>query len=211
MISLSLVWFVPYSLRSILAQTKPSLKKHVTENVMCFRNIYLEIEYFMKDYPVRANFFDASALAKVFTKEHGPQYVNEYFNKHSSTEFTTQFCLYETLNVLKSKWIHGGKLSKEEYLDSSFKLVAWYQAISKHVRDLDFTDPFVFNKTKDLADRYSLDLSDAFQILTVKEGEFSFFASDSKTLLVTADRKLADASLSEGIKTWYCMESEIPE
>jgi len=57
----------------------------------------------MSEFPVRANFFDASALAKVFSGEYGAKLVVEYFNKNSSTKFTTHFCLYETLNVLKSK------------------------------------------------------------------------------------------------------------
>jgi len=52
---------------------------------------------------------------------------------------------------------------------------------------------------------------DAFQLLTVKEGDFSHFINDSKTLLITADKNLASAAEKEGIKTWYCLNSEIPK
>jgi predicted nucleic acid-binding protein len=164
----------------------------------------------MNDYPVRANFFDASALTKIFSSEYGSDELTLYFNKHSPTKFTTPFCLYETLNILKSKWKYRNQLSKKAYLEASLRLTAWYRANTKHVKDLDFSDPFIFSKTKDIADKYDLDLSDAFQILTLKEGEYSFFIEDSVTLFVTADKGLAKAAKEEGIKAWYCMEGEAP-
>jgi predicted nucleic acid-binding protein len=165
----------------------------------------------MSEFPLRANFFDASALAKVFSGEYGAELVVEYFNKNSSTKFTTPFCLYETLNVLKSKWMHRKELSKSQYLEASFRLVAWYRVATEHVKDLELSDPVIFLKTRNLAELYSLDISDAFQLLTVKEGDFSFFINDSKTLLITADKNLASAAKQEGIKTWYCFNSEIPK
>jgi len=165
----------------------------------------------MNDYPARANFFDASALTKLFSSEYDSEELIEYFNNCSPTKFTTPFCLYETLNILKSKWKHRNSLSKEQYLEASLKLIAWYRGNTKQVRDLDFTDPLIFLKTKDLANKYDLDLSDAFQILTLKEGEYSFFINDSVTLFITADRDLAIAAAEEGIKSWYCMNGRAPK
>ncbi len=165
----------------------------------------------MSEFPVRANFFDASALAKIFTDEHGSEFVVEFFHNNSPTKFTTPFCFYETLNVLKSKWIHRKQLSKSQYLEASFRLVAWYRLNTKHVTDLELSDPVIFNKTRELAELYSLDISDAFQLLTVKKGDFSSFINDSKTLLITADKGLANAASKEGIKTWYCLNNEIPK
>lgn len=57
----------------------------------------------MSEFPVRANFVDASALTKVYSKEYRSEILIEYFNNQSPTKFTTQFCMYETLNVLKTK------------------------------------------------------------------------------------------------------------
>jgi hypothetical protein len=50
----------------------------------------------------RADFFDASALAKVYADEEYSEIVRRYFNNRS-TKYTTPFCFYETLTVLKSK------------------------------------------------------------------------------------------------------------
>jgi predicted nucleic acid-binding protein len=61
----------------------------------------------------RADFFDASALAKVFTDEPGSNIVREYWNSRA-TKYTTPFCFYEAMNVLKGKWKHKGKLSASQ-------------------------------------------------------------------------------------------------
>lgn len=165
----------------------------------------------MTEYPVRANFFDASALAKVFSQEYDSRQLAEYFHNHAATKFTTPFCLYETPNILKSKWMYRGELNKSEYLEASFKLIAWYGAATRHVRDLELSDPHILRKTREIAEKYTLDLSDSVQLLTVKEGEYSFFVDDSETLLVTADKHLAEAAKEEGLKTWYCMGDGIPK
>jgi hypothetical protein len=47
-----------------------------------------------------------------------------------------------------------------------------------------------------------LDLSDAFQIMSVKRGYFSSLTNDSATVLVTADNSLAQAARSEGLRVW---------
>jgi predicted nucleic acid-binding protein len=61
-----------------------------------------------------------------------------------------------------------------------------------------------------LSDRYSVDLSDAFQILSVKKGYFSPLSGDSKTILVTADKTLAKIARAEGIKAWYFLTEPKP-
>jgi predicted nucleic acid-binding protein len=48
-----------------------------------------------------------------------------------------------------------------------------------------------------LARKYTIDLSDAFQILSVKEG---FYSPLIGVILVTADQRLAAAARSESIK-----------
>jgi predicted nucleic acid-binding protein len=63
---------------------------------------------------------------------------------------------------------------------------------------------------QEISDKYSLDLSDAFQILSVKEGYFSALIDESSTILVTADEALAKAARSEGIRSWYFLEEPEP-
>jgi len=158
----------------------------------------------------RADFFDASALAKVYTQEPCSDVARQYFNSRS-TKYTTPFCYYETMNVLKGKWKHKGQLSLEEYLDAAFQLTAWYGTSSSKVKDLDFTEPTTFFEAKAIAQQGQLDLSDAFQILSVKKGYFSVLVNDSTTVLVTADGELANAARTEGLRVWNLMTEPAPQ
>jgi len=158
----------------------------------------------------RADFFDASALARVFTDEPGSEVVRTYWHARA-TKYTTPFCFYEAMNVLKSKWKHKGQLSIDQYLEAAFKLTAWYGASSAQVRDLDFADPLTFAETKAIAERGALDLSDAFQIMSVKRGYFAVLVNDSATVLVTADNGLAVAARLEGIRAWNLLLEPPPQ
>lgn len=164
----------------------------------------------MANPPPRANCFDASALVKIYVNEPGSAVIREYFFARSPTKYTTPFCFYEALTVLKVKWMYRSELSRAQYLDASFRLMAWYQASTKHTRDVNFHDPSTFLRVRALAEKHSIDLSDAFQILSVKEGFFSVLVNDSQTILVTADEALAMAARAEGVKSWYCLGEPEP-
>jgi predicted nucleic acid-binding protein len=157
----------------------------------------------------RVDFFDASALAKVYCDEPCSDIVREYFYSRAS-KYTTPFCFYEALNVLKGKWKYKNILTLEQYVSAAFQLTAWYGASSARVEDLDFTDPLTFSRAKDIATRYQLDLSDAFQIMSVKAGYFSVLVNESATTLVTADDDLAKAARAEGLKVWNVILEPAP-
>lgn len=160
--------------------------------------------------PVRANCFDASALVKVWVDEpdYGP--ARHYFNTQSPTKYTTPFCYFETLSAMKLKWLRG-HISRDVYLNAAYAVTVWFQANSRKIKDIDLTDPPTFLRAKEIVERYEIDLSDAFQILSVKQGYFAPLANDSQTLLVTADEKLAEAAQAEGLKAWYCLTWPIPQ
>ncbi len=157
----------------------------------------------------RADFFDASALAKVYSDEPCSDIARDYFRSRS-TKYTTPFCLYEAMNVLKGKWKHKGQLTIDQYLKAAFQLTAWYGASSSKVNDLNFTDPTTFAEAKAIAERNRLDLSDAFQILSVKKGYFSVLVNESSTVLVTADTELAAAARAERLRAWNLMHEPAP-
>ena len=157
----------------------------------------------------RANCFDASALVKNYVEEDGSNIIREYWNSEP-TRYTTLFCYFEALSVLKVKWKYKKEITEDEYHKASFSLTAWFRYVSQRIHDLDFTSLSVFDKAQDIAKKYSLDLSDVFQILSVKEGYFPPLARDSRTILVTADEGLAKAARNEGIKVWYCMKEPTP-
>lgn len=158
----------------------------------------------------RANLFDASALVRVFAPEPGSDLVRDYFNLHSPTKYTTPFCFYETLNILKGKWLFRGELTKAQYNEAAFRFVAWFESCTRHGNDIDLKDPIVFSKVRDLSERHNLDWSDAFQILSVREGYFSCLIDESQTVLVTADETLATVACAEGVKAWYCLKAPLP-
>lgn len=160
--------------------------------------------------PPRANFFDASALVKIFAREADSASVRSYWDTRSPTKYTSPFCLYEALTVLKVLWMYRNKLTEEKYHEAAEKLIVWFSASKRSIKDLDLHDPAVLVNAQDLARRYSLDLSDAFQILCVKEGRYSRLVDRSQTVLVTADEKLAKAARNEGLKAWYCLGEAEP-
>jgi predicted nucleic acid-binding protein len=157
-----------------------------------------------------AKFFDASALAKVFTDEPRSDVVRSFFHAQA-TKYTTPFCFYEAMNVLKGKLKYKGLLTFDQYLNAAFRLTAWYGASSSNVKDLDFTEPMMFALAKNIAEDSNLDLSDAFQIVSVKFGYFSPLVNDSATVLVTADEELAVAARREGLRAWNVMLEPAPQ
>ncbi|HEX5732073.1 MAG TPA: type II toxin-antitoxin system VapC family toxin [Blastocatellia bacterium] len=164
----------------------------------------------MEDLPVRANCFDASALVKVFSDEEGSEFIREFFHNHASTRYTTPFCFYEALSVLKVKWLYRKEITESRYRESAFQLTAWYASSLTSTKDIDFYDPIVFNRVRMLAEKFLIDLSDAFQIESVMNGYFSHLIDESSTLLVTADKNLAEVARKEGIKAWYFLTEAIP-
>lgn len=162
--------------------------------------------------PPRANFFDASALVKVYSPEHDGQTVRNYFLGKAPTRYTTPFCFYEALNVLKSKWKYQKKMTEAQYHSAASKLTLWYSRAraTRTIKDVDITEIQTLREVKDLAQKYSLDFSDALQIVSVKSGPFSRLVNDSKTILVTADRGLAVAARAEGLRVWSVLDEPEP-
>ena len=158
---------------------------------------------------VRANCLDASALVKLQVPEPGSA-IGRAYRVREPTKYATPFCFYEVLNVPKVKWQYRNRLSRDGYLQPCFALAAWYSASSKRVNDPDFTLPAAFVQAKRLVERTSFDVSDAFQILSVKLGYFSCLGEESKTVLVTGDKDLAAAARGEGLRDWYFIDEPAP-
>lgn len=164
----------------------------------------------MRELPVRANCFDASALVKVFSDEELSDVIREFFSNQAPTRYTTPFCFYEALSVLKVKWLYRNEIDESAYRKSAFRLTAWYAKTLTSTKDINFYDPIVFHRVQSLVEKYAIDFSDAFQIESVKSGYFSHLADESRTLLVTADKRLSEVAKEEGIKVWYFLTDPIP-
>ena len=158
---------------------------------------------------VRANCFDASALLKLYVQEDGSETLRAYWRRES-TKFTTSLCFYEALGQLKVFHFYREVLDLAAYKHATLELCAWYRTVSEIIPELNFLSPKVFFAAQRTAETHGLDLSDAFQIHSVKEGFFSKLSGDSKTILVTADKKLAKAARAEGIRVWHILEEPAP-
>jgi len=157
---------------------------------------------------VRANLLDASVLVKNFVKEKGSNILEKYL-RNETILYTTPFCFYEALNVLKMKWLRK-EICKQDYLSNSFSIIGWFLQTSHGIKDIDLFSPTVLGEVKKIVDRYQLDLSDALQIISVKYGRFSKLVVDSRTVLITADKRLAEVAKDECILSWYVMEGSPP-
>jgi predicted nucleic acid-binding protein len=146
---------------------------------------------------------DASALVKYYVKETGSDALRVYL-QGEPTWYTTPFCLYEALGVLKAKAKKKNRpdrITEDEYHKAGHAMLADFDARSKHLREVDFITPSIFSEVLSLCRKYpKLDFSDAFQIVSVKKDFYSTLSGDSRTVLVTADAGLAKAAHLEGLK-----------
>jgi len=157
----------------------------------------------------RSNCFDASALVKLYIDEDRSDILRNYFHGES-TKYTTPFCYFEALSVLKAKRFFRNAMTADEYHKATFDLTAWFGASSTNLPDIKLTDPKVIPEVLALSKKHSLDLSDSFQIMSVKKGYFSVLSGQSKTILVTADAGLAKAAKSEQVRVWNIMTEPPP-
>jgi predicted nucleic acid-binding protein len=149
----------------------------------------------------RTNLLDASALVKLVVAEDHDEKLRLYLNREGSW-YTTPFCFYEALGVLKRKHFikKTRTLNIDQYHKAACDLMAEYNAASK-VHDLDLTDPSLFTYVQHLAKSHNLDISDAFQLTSILKG--CPFVGDSETVLVTGDKGLANAARKESCKVWH--------
>lgn len=156
------------------------------------------------------NYLDASVIVKLVLKEDGHLQVRSYFDKES-VFLTTSLCFGEALGVLSTKYKRGD-LSQENYLAACDELIALLRNNSFEIYDCDIKKFNVYNAVENMIRLYnhnkSFDLSDAFQIISLKT--ILPGLDRSSLLLVTADKFLAKAARKEGLRAWYVMTEPAP-
>jgi hypothetical protein len=65
------------------------------------------------------------------------------------------------------------------------------------LEDIGLATPDVYTDVEHVAAKYSLDISDALQLLTLRRGFYGQLPEGSQADLVTADAKLAEAARAE--------------
>jgi hypothetical protein len=168
---------------------------------------------------IRIHYLDASAIVKLVLNETGSVELRQYFGKESS--FTaTSLCFAEALGVLKVKRFYQKSLTDEEYFAGCDELMAYVADDTIKIEDIEVKDRCVFDEVEKMTRKYNegkpkdetIDISDAFQIVSVKRNYFSRFPdTDSKPILITGDQALANAARDEGLRVWYCIDELPPE
>lgn len=151
---------------------------------------------------IRTHYLDTSALVKLFVDEKGSESVRCYFNKQT-VFYTTSLCFAETLGVLKTKYRHK-HITQQKYLHACSTLMAYVAGEREKIAidDFEIANRETYLEVEELAKKYKLDISDAFQIVTLKRGYLSALRGKSKPMLITGDSKLADAIHQEKFEVW---------
>jgi predicted nucleic acid-binding protein len=157
---------------------------------------------------VRTHYIDTSALVKLFVQEDGSKKLRDYFSKHTVFH-TTSLCFAEALGVLKAKKVRK-LISNDAYLNASEELCISAFGGSIEIDEISIATPQAFRESQRIAGKYSLDLIDSFQIYSLKEGMLSVLAADSRPILITADKDLANAAKSEGLRSWGILNEDAP-
>lgn len=157
----------------------------------------------MESEACRPVFLDASVLFAIYSEEPRSQIVRERCLAEP-LKYTTPYCYYEAMNILKSKWKFKKQLDYAGYRAACTALTAWFGAIDRKgwIQDQGFLEPEVFRAVRGLVDRTALDFSDAFQLYSVKSGYFSVLTSESSPVLATTDVELARVAREEGVRSW---------
>jgi predicted nucleic acid-binding protein len=151
-------------------------------------------------------YLDASALIKILIEEPRSEAIREFFSNESAF-FTTSVCFAEVLGILKRKQFKKKKII--EYFDASAYLMGFVNDHKLIIDEVQISQDDIFTEVEAIARRHSIDISDAFQLVTIQR-RFSLIDKEAK-FLITADRKLAKAARKEGVKAWYCMKEKAPQ
>lgn len=164
----------------------------------------------MKTKALRPHYLDASILVKlVITEKHSTE-IKGYLNRPDcSWRATTEFCFAESLGVLKRKY-KNEEISKKAYMSAVRRLISKIRNNSIKIVSDNFESHDIYSEAEGLVDKHDLDFVDAFQLVTVKHA-WPMLGGASLPLFITADGPLYKVAEAEGIKVWYCRETNKPK
>lgn len=157
---------------------------------------------------IRTHYLDTSAIVKLLVIEDGSLALRNYINEYAVL-YTTSLCFAETLGALKAKYVRN-LLSEEEYLATCEELIAHVRNQTLEIDDIGISQRSTFDEAEHFAKKYSLDIADAYQLVTLRQGALSTLEGESRPILVTADEALAKAARAESMRVWDCLREPAP-
>ena len=163
-------------------------------------------------YAVKVHYLDASALVKLVAddpdEEPGRDVLRQYYREHSS-RYATSYCVTEAFSAFKLKF-RRGKITEDQYIKYVKKFIDGVIGANLRIDEVPILNPLVFTEAERLFQKYKIDFIDCFQIVTILTGQFRFLCSDSKSILITADRALATAARAEDARVWEVTTEPAP-
>jgi predicted nucleic acid-binding protein len=162
----------------------------------------------------KANYFDASALVKLIAEDpdeaRGRDALREYYWSNTASVYASTYSVTETLSAFKRKHLNG-RISDTLYVEYVEKFLRRTIGLNLRVDDtVSILSPVVRTEAERLFWAHKIDFLDCLQIVTIKHGQFQFMEENSKSILITADRALAQAARSEDVKVWECTAEPAP-
>ncbi len=150
---------------------------------------------------IKLHYLDANCLVKLVIEEYHSADLRKYFYRNGVVCATTTFCFYEALGVLKAKWINKKRpdhISEEQYFAACEELCALVEDENIELEEISFSDRATFNESEVLASTHKIDLSDAFQLVTLKRGMFARLEA-GVSVLISEDAGILKAAQQDGL------------
>ena len=177
----------------------------------------------MESSAVKVCYLDASALVKLVAddrdEEPGRDAVREYYRTNANMR-ATPYCVAETLSVFKRKFLQK-RISRDEYKRYVKAFVHTIIGANLTIEEPQSSEWVGFgssilpilkllSEAETLLDKYEIDFIDCVQIANILHGQCSPFSGDSRSILITADRDLAQAARAETARVWECTSEPPP-
>jgi len=163
-------------------------------------------------YAVKVHYLDASALVKLVAddpgEEPGRDVLRQYYREHSN-RYATSYSVTETFSAFKGKF-RRHEITEDQYIKYVKEFIDGVIGTNLQIDEVPILKPPVFTEAERLFQKYKIDFIDCFQIVTILHGQFRFLCSDSKSILITADRALAKAARAEGARVWEVTTEPAP-
>ena len=156
-------------------------------------------------------YLDASVAVKLCVVEEGSVRLEDFIDqKWAAHLHIMEFAFYETLGVLKRKLLRR-ELDRAHDPSAIAQITGLVE--DKRIKIDPSFRPDSFHHVPgicELAERYTLDWSDALQIYTMLKGKWFGFRYESTAILATADGVLEEAARREGLRVWNPLKEDRP-
>jgi predicted nucleic acid-binding protein len=160
------------------------------------------------------HYLDASALVKLVAdddgEEPGRDVLRKYYWEHTAHMYATSYCITEAFSAFKRKFLRE-QISEDQYIKYIQTFIRQFLGANLRQDDVPILSQVVFSEAERLIKKYKIDFLDCFQIVTILHGQFRVLGPNSKSILITADARLANAARSEGARVWECRSEPAPD